>query len=161
MSGRPETKSQFEFEDAMNKYMDIYYKDIGYSINWNGDRQKDVTLYYNNMPTLVEHKYRQAEYPDILVEIMQDVESHDLGWLYLCGADDLHYIICLDKKPRYYYSIPMNKFKIWFFKWLKNKKYPQYRTSLDGWGITLNLAVPINEIPIDLIKRYEIPEYIV
>ena len=34
-------------------------------------------------------------------------------------------------------------------KWLKNKKYPQYRTSLDGWGITLNLAVPIKEIPID------------
>ena len=157
MSG-PETKPYFEFEDAMNIYMAKYYKYIGYSINWNGDRQKDITLYYNNMPTLVEHKYRTKEYPDILVEIIQDMESHDLGWLYVCGADDLHYIICINNKPIYFYSIPMKKFRVWLFEWLKRTKYPQYRTSLKGWGITLNLAIPIKDIPLDLIKKYEIPE---
>ena len=151
-----------EFEERMNVYMERLYRLCGYGIIWNGDKQKDVTLIVDGEKQLVEHKYRRCPktiWDDILVEIMQDMVSHNLGWIYVCGADSLHYVICQGEENNehvsYYYDIDMRKFKAWLFEWLKTKRYPKYITSLAGYGITLNLAVPLDEIPEGIIKRYD------
>ena len=151
-----------EFEERMNVYMEKLYRLCGYGIIWNGDKQKDVTLIVDGEKQLVEHKYRRCPktiWDDILVEIMQDMVSHNLGWIYVCGADSLHYVICPGEKNNeyisYYYDIDMRKFKAWLGEWLKINRYPKYITSLEGYGVTLNLAVPLDEIPEALIKRYD------
>ena len=157
----PLIEKETAFEKRMNVYMERLYNLCGYGIIWNGDRQKDVTLIIDGKKQLVEHKYRyfpKTIWTDILVEIMQDMASHNLGWLYVCGADSLHYVICQGEENNeyvsYYYDIDMRKFKAWLFEWLKTERYPKYRTSLKGYGITLNLAVPLDKIPEDVIKRY-------
>ena len=151
-----------EFEERMNVYMERLYRLCGYGIIWNGDQKKDVTLIIDGKKQLVEHKYRRFTkriWNDILVEIMQDMVSHNLGWIYICGADCLHYVVCQGEENNeyvsYYYDIDMSKFKAWFFNWLKIEQYPKYRTSLAGYGVTLNIAVPLDVIPKDIIKRYD------
>ena len=155
-------EKEVAFEKRMDLYMERLYKFYGFGIIWDGDRQKDLTLIKDGKKQLIEHKYRyfpDKVFDDILVEIMQDMISHNLGWIYVCGADYLHYIICKgernDEYVSYYYNIKLHKFKIWLFDWLKIKQCPQYITSKKGYGITLNLAVPIKEIPKYLIKRLE------
>ena len=158
----PLTEEQEEFEDRMDIYMLRLYVFNEYGIWWNGDEKKDITLLIDGKIQLVEHKYRyfpKTIWTDILVEIMQDMKSHNLGWIYKCGADRLYYVICQGEKNNeyvsYYYDIDMRKFKAWLFEWLKAKRYPKYITSLAGYGITLNLAVPLDEIPEGIIKRYD------
>ncbi len=154
----------FAFEKEMNQYMRAYYDLHGCTYDWDvdrnnfkGDKKKDVTLYFNNQKYLVEHKFRKVVYPDILVEIIQDIRSNNSGWLYECGAEKLHYIICQRyeeaMQPIYFHIIKFELFKNWFFKWLEAEKHPEYRTCKDkGYGITLNIAVPIDKIPECIIK---------
>tara|TARA_Y100000296_G_C5048242_1_gene193452 strand:+ start:25 stop:537 length:513 start_codon:yes stop_codon:yes gene_type:complete len=160
------TKIEFNFEAEMNKYMKIYYDYCGYKYDFRGDRKKDIKLFYKNVAISVEHKYRKVEYNDILVEILQDMVSFYTspekakGWLYECEADSLFYIICKEVediiRPVYFYDIQFKLFRNWLFNWLKINK-GIYRTSVGGWGVTLNVAIPINVIPSDLLKKYEIP----
>ena len=160
------TKKEFDFEAEMDKYMRYYYDICGYTYDWDnsrnnfkGDRKKDTVLYYKGEKKLVEHKYRRKDYGDILVEIVQDLKTNESGWLYECGADVLHYVICNEVEgnmmPIYFYDIRFELFKNWIFGWLTQNK-GNYVTSTGGWGITLNLSFPVNIIPNNLIKKYEI-----
>jgi len=153
-------EKEVAFEKRMNLYMEKLYKFYGFGIIWDGDRQKDLTLIKDGKKQLIEHKYRyfpDKVFDDILVEIMQDMKTHNLGWIYGCGADRLYYVICQgeinNEYVSYYYDIDMPKFKEWLFGWLKIEKRPQYRTSLIGYGITLNIAVPLDIIPDKIIIK--------
>lgn len=159
-------RKEFNFEATMNKYMKRYYDYCGYKYDFRGDRKKDIKLSIGNVEYLVEHKYRRVEYNDILVEIIQDMISFysnpelAKGWFYECEADSLFYIICGEVngivQPKYFFDIKFIEFRKWIFEWLKKNK-GTYRTSVGGWGITLNLVIPIHAIPTNLIKKYEIP----
>ena len=153
------TRKEMTFECEMNQYMKAYYVMCGYEYDFRGDKQKDVILYSDNEKILVEHKFRKVEYNDILVEIVQDLKTNASGWLYECEADDLHYVICKEAegnmRPIYFYDIKFKLFRNWLFEWLMQNK-GHYRTSNKGWGITLNLAVPIKTIPNDLIKKLDV-----
>ena len=155
-------KPLFAFEDRMNKYMDKLYKFHEYGIIWNGDRQKDVTLIIDGETKLIEHKYRYFPdkiWNDILVEIVQNIPSNEKGWIHECQSDILTYIICqgekLDEHIVYYYDIQFKEFREWLWGWISIKRKLQYITSISGYGVTLNLSVPLDDIPENLIKRYE------
>ena len=156
----PLTEKQEEFEDRMDIYMLRLYVFNEYGIWWNGDEKKDITLLIDGKIQLVEHKYRRCPgriWDDILVEIMQDMKTHNLGWIYGCGADRLYYVICQgeinNENVSYYYDIDMPKFKEWLFGWLKTEKRPQHIKSLNGYGITDNIAVPLDIIPEKIIIK--------
>ena len=158
------TRPFFAFEKDMNQYMRAYYDLYGCTYDWNavknnfiGDKKKDVTLYYDNQKFLIEHKFRRVIYPDVLVEINQDIKTNNSGWLYECGAEVLLYIICRPTEgvvqPIYFYKIEFKLFKNWFFSWLETEQHPNFRICKDkGYGITLNTVVPINDIPEDIIS---------
>ena len=153
-------KPFFAFEKEMDVFMEKYYKDKGCIVHKTGDKQKDITLSYNGIETSIEHKYRKVIYDDILVEIIQDVKSNNSGWLYECGADKLHYIICQPvegiMQPIYFHKITFKSFKDWFFRWYEVEKYPEHRTCKDkGYGLTLNVVVPLNKIPESLDENPE------
>ena len=155
-------KPLFAFESRMNSKMDRLYKFHEYEIIWNGDRQKDVTLIIDGEKKLIEHKYRYFPdkiWNDILVEIVQDIPSNEKGWIYECQADILTYIICqgdkMDEYITHYYDIQFKEFREWLWGWISIKRNLQYRTSFSGYGVTLNLAVPLKDIPDYLIKRFE------
>tara|TARA_Y100000310_G_scaffold111315_1_gene109694 strand:+ start:139 stop:642 length:504 start_codon:yes stop_codon:yes gene_type:complete len=161
----PLTEQETAFEKRMDVYMLRLYVFYEYGIILNGDKKdekKDITLLIDGKIQLVEHKYRyfpKTIWTDILVEIMQDMKSHNLGWLYKCGADRLYYVICQGEKNNeyvsYYYDIDMREFKAWFFRWIKTEKSRRHVVSLGGYGITLNIAPPISVIPEDIIKKID------
>ena len=156
-------KPFFAFEKEMNQYMKTHYDSLGCTYVWDdlhnnftGDEEKDVTLYNEGKTILIEHKFRQVEYPDILVETDQDVESNNIGWIYKCGADLLHYIICKTiegiMRPIYYHRIKLKLFKDWFICW-REVEHPEQRISKRGYGRTINLVVPLNIIPPEMIQK--------
>jgi len=151
-------KPFFDFEEEMDVFMEKYYKSKGCKVYKNGDTQKDITLSYNGIKTSIEHKYRKVIYNDVLVEIIQDVKSNNSGWLYGCGAEKLNYIICQPveeiMQPIYFHKIEFESFRNWFFKWYKIEKHPEHRTCKDkGYGLTLNVVVPLNKIPEIIIEK--------
>ena len=155
-------KPLFAFEGRMNKYMDKIYRFHEHEIIWNGDRHKDVTLIIDGEKKLIEHKYRYFPdkiWNDILVEIVQDIPSNEKGWIHECQADILTQIICQgDKMDEYivhYYDIQFKEFREWLWGWISINNKLQYRTCLSGYGVTLNIVVPLNNIPEYLIKRFE------
>ena len=150
------TKENFDFESRMNKYMQTYYESKGYDVVWESDVLKDVVLIKNGEETKVEHKYRRFEsahqYDDILIEVIQDVKDKSMGWLYTSGADILNYIICLKtqhgEKPDRFYAFYLSEFKNWFYNYIETN-HIKYVTSKDGYGITINISVPIKDLPQD------------
>ena len=150
-------KPFFAFEKEMDVFMEKYYKSKGCTIYKNGDKQKDITLSYNGTETSVEHKYRKVIYKDILVEIIQDMESNNTGWFYECEADLLHYIICQPfeetMQPIYFHKIEFGSFKNWFLKRFITDQHPDVRICTEGYGITLNMPVALNIIPDNIIKK--------
>tara|TARA_Y100000310_G_C20250193_1_gene608737 strand:+ start:91 stop:630 length:540 start_codon:yes stop_codon:yes gene_type:complete len=163
----PLIDKETEFEKEMNQYMRVYYDLLGCTYEWDdkknnfiGDKKKDVTLYYDGKTILIEHKYRdfdRVEYFDILVEVVQDVKDNDVGWIYECDADKLHYIICKTiegiMQPIYYHRIKFKLFRDWFFCWREVEKHPKRIISKEGHGHTINIAVPLNKIPDSIIKK--------
>ena len=141
----------------MDIYMEKHYALCGYRISWESDKEKDLILYAENYSIKVEHKYRNLSsdyiYDDILIELVQDICTKDWGWLYISRADKLHYIICINKKPNYFYSINLNPFKKWFFDWITKIDNPKFIFSNRGWGSTINIAVKIKDIPKDLYEK--------
>ena len=152
---REEVNKYFEFEKSMNPYMDKYYKNLGFSIDWDGNKEYDCILHKENKsPVKVELKYRKKIYNDILVEVMQDMKTNHPGWLYTSNSRYLHYVICT-KKPEYYYSLKFKLFKKWLFEHIKSNK-ASFIISKKGWGLTLNMPISVFEIPDNIIKKIDI-----
>ncbi len=152
---REEVNKYFEFEKSMNTYMDKYYKNLGFSIDWDGNKEYDCILHKENKsPVKVELKYRKKIYNDILVEVIQDMKTNHPGWLYTSNSRYLHYVICT-KKPEYYYSLKFKLFKKWFFEHIKSNKV-SFIISKKGWGLTLNMPISVFKIPDNIIKKIDI-----
>lgn len=152
-----EVEDFFAREKAMQPFMDAEYLSKGHQIVTRvGTRKYDLILKVNGKDQLIEEKYREKEYDDILVEILQDVISGGLGWYYTTGCDYLHYILCPNwQPPTRYWRIPWQPFKTWMEEAFWKTK-PKYRTSSRGYGRSLNVCVPFSAIPAHLIRRYEI-----
>ena len=155
MNLNKETQEYFNLENKMNKLMEKFYESKGCFCDWTvSDKQKDVLLTHQGKKTTVELKYRFDKiFPDILIELIQDINTNNPGWFFECKADKLHYVICVDEKPKYFYNIKFDKFKDWFSKYLTKRPSGKYIISTKGYGITLNVPVPLSDIPIDIYKQ--------
>lgn len=151
-----------ELERQSQPAMDRFYRARGHRIvSRRGTKQYDVILDVFGDPNrreLVEEKYRTGhKYNDVLIELIQDVASGELGWFFHTGCDTLHYIWCgALGQPIELQRIKWNPFKDWFLGYLGYVKKHTAIVSERGWGITLNVAVPLNVIPTDLIEVYDL-----
>ncbi len=155
MNLNKETQEYFNLENKMNKLMKEFYESKDCFCDWSvSDRQKDVLLTYQKKKTTVELKYRFDKiFPDILVELIQDINTNNSGWFFECEADRLHYVICIDEKPKYFYDIKFKKFKTWFSEYLTKRTSGKYIISIKGFGITLNVPVPLSDIPTNIYRK--------
>ena len=138
----------FEKERGSQKLIDQFYKYQG----WNYDRSGSCETYDVIIEEAkVEEKFRYEDYGDFLIEVMQDVISCNMGWYYKTHAERIFYII----KDKTLYSIDWFYFK----KWLKNN-YSNLRItgriSVQGYGLTVNIAIKWLDIPRDLYKTFDI-----
>lgn len=147
-------KQEFiKFERKIQRQLDDWYKSKG----WMPDRTVscrhfDLTL----NGTTVEEKIRQEIHSDILVEIIQDMVTNDPGWFYVSDAKLLHYVFAMDSNLEKLLCLNLPEFKKWLKNdWWHNHLSGSYKISTKGWGLTLNLVVPINYIPDGLIHIYD------
>ena len=147
-----EKKENFVFENENQRLLNIFYSNN----NWGYDRSGACKKYDLILcGKKVEEKFRREDYPDIAVEIIQDMRSYSPGWFYETDCDYLFYIFT--NAPIKLYSIKWKEFKLWFLlKYLPQNLIGKYCFSPRGWGDTLNILVPINRIPKELYKYFEV-----
>ena len=151
-------ESQIEKDNQI--FADIFYKKMGCEFKLNGTLPHD--LFINGKR--VEEKYRIGKYSDILIEILQDTRSivgerkNALGWFYTEQMEWLFYFMDCDaeKGPKKLYAFDWHRFKKHIWNRLEEKKFHKFHTSSGGYGLTLNLLLPIKEIPNELYKTHRL-----
>jgi len=132
---------KFEKEKHDNFFIP-YYKKKGYKIieDWVGKNSPyDVKIEKDGRLIKIEEKARSQIYDDLLVEVMQDLESGKLGWFYNTTADLLLYGMWGNKiEPEMMYVVNMQKLrKLVMNEFLKFED----KISVKGYGITFNKII--------------------
>lgn len=152
MRERIDIKEFIITEKETQEMLDIWYKSLG----WYADRSVACIKYDCRIGNdYVEEKARIGEFSDILVELIQDIESNNPGWFFTTGCDYLHYAFTRDRNLTRVLRIKYPEFKNWLItRYWKEKalgRHGKYLTSSKGYGLTLNLKVPILAVPLDIL----------
>lgn len=152
-----ERRENEALERSAQQLADSWYRARGHEIV---DRQGcigwDLVLRVNNKEFRVEEKFRSGNYGDVLVEVVQDIVTGNLGWLYHTRCVWLHYFICEGHVPQVLYRIHWPAFSLWFKDYVRDVKHLKWVKSTRGWGITINVAVPIADIPVEMMRKFDI-----
>lgn len=147
---RNEVDKNFHFERECQPFADAYYKSRGCTIHRvQGERNKqyDVVLTGGSIVTTVEEKFLRKNAGIMFVEIEQDTETNDPGWIEYTKADRLLYMM---PSRAFFCLMPNLKKFIRYF----GEHYPLvYCTK--GYGRTSNRCIPFsvileNEIGVDI-----------
>lgn len=144
-----ETKEEFfQFEKEKQKVFNNFYKsnNIPYKRIYGKENKKyDCVILLNNYWIKVEEKFRSKEYPDLLVETIQDINTNSPGWLYYTEADLLLYGV-----EQKIYQIDVSKLRE-FIKFHGNEF--SKIISKKGWGTTENIIIPWSVIFVNNIGK--------
>lgn len=144
--------STFDDERRMQPYMDSFYKLLGYS---SIDRSKsckqfDCIIEKNNKPYKVEEKYLFCKvYKQLLVELIQDIKSADMGWFYHVDCDCLVWAYCNEDRtsePNKIYIIKWGLFKKYVIENISNVTWTQVNICTKNYGITLNWTIKWDDL---------------
>lgn len=143
-------------EERWQPWMDELYGRLGFTVvSRQGNRRRDLVLSFNGTQYRVEEKYRDGIYDDLLIEFVQDMASQNWGWYYAEQMDRLVVPMHPDKQtePKVVYSANWPELKRWLQKdYLPHTTWPKAMISPRGYGITLNILVPLRKIPDGLVK---------
>lgn len=139
-----ERKKHFDF--FLPYYQEKNWQVIQDNINGNCKISWDVELeVFVGQCVRVDEKARIKDYGDCLVEIIQDIRTGNLGWLF--GEKDYIFYGSWDNiddiEPTSLYSINSEKLKSYIYGLSGN---PEIRISKSGWGITWNIALEWDEL---------------
>ena len=164
-NNREQTRAYTEAERNAQRQLDMFYKNLGQPILRQPTKQYDLILdgfrveekiRFSN-PNSPNPSIRNGNFSDFLIEIMQDIVTNNPGWFYTTDADKLHYILCQYSMPKILYVIEWDSFKKWFLDdYLHQNLIGKYVISIKGYGLTLNISVPISEVPVNLYKPYNL-----
>lgn len=116
----------------------------------------DKVVKFTHITYKIEEKARIGTYEDVLIEIMEDVKTGDLGWFYQTKADRLIYCLFYteeDAEPYVVYAFKIEVLKNYLFEHAK-ELFRCSNISPKGYGLTLNVFLPLNIG----IKIYEAPK---
>ncbi len=144
-------------ESQAQKHLDEFWQNLKVSVDRAGACQDfDAQYTYANSTFRIEEKIRFIGNvrDDILLEIVQALEVPDWGWLTKTPADRLVYVLCgADWIPIKLYSFLLPDLRRWYYQtYLPTHAHGQYICSAKGYGITINLVLPIRDIPKALYK---------
>ena len=120
------------------------------------EQKRDIDLFSGKYS--FEVKIRRKKYSDILFEVLSCEERKTPGWLYKSKAGFLVYIFKTKAIEGYILNLPM--LKDWWIREGINRGYEKHRgkTKRQDESIlyhTLNFAVPIKDIPIEIFWYHE------
>lgn len=142
------TKEYFKKEKDSQNLINRFYKSQG----WSYDRSGACITYDLIIEGVkIEEKFRYEDYGDFLIEIIQDVNSCNLGWYYKTEAARIFYVI----KDQVIYSVNWADFKAWLTKEYKALKLRGI-VSIDGYGLTVNISIKWIDVPDYIYKKFEL-----
>jgi hypothetical protein len=137
-----------DFDKNTNAVMGMYYEYLGYEIIQEAPARVfddwDRILKVKGELVKVEEKARRGEYDDVLVELIEDLKTGDLGWIYQTKADKLIYSFFDNKgkNPNKIYMFDMETIKNYLFNNIKELIHNS-NISPKGYGLTLNVFLPL------------------
>lgn len=151
---RESEKKQYKvFEVLIQQQLDDWYESKRYSVDRSqACREFDCILRGQR----VEEKIRNGVKHDLLIELIQDLETNDPGWFYTSNCDFLHYIFTSNGKLIRLLRFNSKFLKQWLLTTYWLKPFGDYQVSNMGYGLTLNLVVPLADIPKELMSVYDI-----
>lgn len=144
--------------------LDAFYRARGYVVDRSvAGREFDLALERDGTHFLVEEKIRSAAYSDVLLELIQDVPSGNRGWFYTEEFDYLVYAVVSGRALRRVTIIDWPRFRKWlgrvyFDRLREQRRRPSLRVSLEGYGVTVNMVVPMDDIPVAYLKVFAADE---
>ena len=138
-----------DLDKKASLFLDELYKQKGFEVIGKAPDMKfddyDKIIKFKDLITYkVEEKARNGNYGDVLIEIMEDLKSGDLGWIYQTKAERLIYCIYSDKadeKPQEVYVFKVEELKNYLFENAK-ELFNKANISDKGYGLTLNVFLP-------------------
>jgi len=153
---REEVLTFVDGERIARQYMNIEYELLDMKIiHRNDNKERDLVLEYKSNQYKTEEKFRDGDWRDLLVEILQCIITQEPGWFYTTKADLVSYVMCNSKWiPQRFYLVRWPEFKNWLYEYLSKNKFPKAIISPRGLGLTLNLSINWIDIPPDLFKEH-------
>lgn len=143
--------------------LDVFYRERGYVVDRSvAGKRYDLELERDGRRFAVEEKIRSAAYDDVLVEIVQDIGSGNPGWFYTEDFDYLVYAVVAaagsgvaGAAVRRVTILDWPRFRKWLYRvYLDGGKRPACRVSTEGYGVTVNLVIPVRDIPPSYMKVF-------
>ena len=136
-----------KIQQKLNKiYVDVLGLDV---ISRKGERRFDLTV--RDQKTLqsytLEEKIIKNVYPLLSVELIQDLKTGSLGWIYTESPDLFHWVMCQEEEPKIIYQVSFVSFKKWYLENAKHFYPDTFRVEPDGWGLTLHHLIHPAYIP--------------
>ena len=138
------------FDVKASLFLNQLYYDLGAKKITSAPQRKfddwDKIVEFENITYKIEEKARTGIWEDLLIEIVEDLKTGDLGWFYQTKADKIVYAFYEDEKqekPHSVYALSVEKMKNYFFENSKNL-IRKSNISPRGYGLTLNIFLPLN-----------------
>ena len=138
MTNEPTTKEElFAYEREKQKFFNKFYQERNWPykrIFGKENKKYDCVILIDGKWIKVEEKHRIKIWPDMAVELVQDIKTNNPGWLYYTEADWIFYGM---GERIYLVEVP----KLRKFVELYKDKF-DIKVSKKGWGNTENLIIP-------------------
>lgn len=148
-------------EQRLARLMDDFYRGRGLEVvKRTSGSAYDAVLRKNGITYTVEEKFRLRRHEDLAIEVVQNVLDGYVGWLSKVKADNLHYVFCQGERgaevPAVVYALDWPAFRDWYVARLAQRGHADCIVSRKGVGVSLNLLLRIEEIPLHLVRIYDV-----
>jgi len=140
---------RFDLEKKASAFLDMLYCSLGGEIIKDAPKRKfddwDKVVKFENITYKIEEKTRVGLWEDLLVELIEDLKTGDLGWFYQTKADKIIYCFYESEKakePESIYALSVEKMRNFVFEHTK-KLIRKSNISSKGYGLTLNIFIPL------------------
>jgi len=144
-----------ELERSIQPLLDDWYINRGYTVDRSGAcKGFDCILTNASGSQKIEEKIRGGAYNDLLIEWVQDLETFAPGWMHETKCDHIHYVFTLNQEITKVIRLNYESFRDWYLKYLASNNHGSYIISPRGWGLTLNLLIPLKDVPANIMRVF-------
>ena len=145
--------STFDDEKRMQPFLDEWYRSKGVTKIDRSQlcRRFDAIISIDDKEYCIEEKYLLTEpFERCLIEIIQDIETADLGWFYHVDCHSLVWVYCgrdngrdgaKPTPPIEIHSIGWKKLKRYILEKMKTETWASFNICAKNYGTTLNYPV--------------------
>lgn len=149
MDGNP-GEIKFDLEKKASSFLDMLYCKLGGEVIKDAPKRVfddwDKIVKFENITYKIEEKARIGIWNDLLIELIEDLKTGDLGWFYQTKADKIIYSFFESEEaeePTTIYVLSVEKMKNFIFENIK-ELIKKSKVSSKGYGLTLNIFIPLN-----------------